>query len=219
MNTNRWLHTHEFRSAIDSALSTFDRRTHSDDKLRRAAVALTISALPKTTAQSGSCSEACLLLTLRNSGMRRHAGQFALPGGKVDEGETLQQACLRELSEEIGLELPEGNILGRLDDFPTRSGFVISPFVVWNDTQEQPTANPDEVARIYQIPLLELAADNVAAIEEGPEGNPFLSIFPPSVNTRVYSPTAALIYQFREVVLLGNTTRVAHFEQPAFAWR
>ncbi len=216
--SNTYLHSAALRQSICDSLQKFDLHTIDDTTLRRAAVALTVSALPATRSASDPHT-ACLLLTLRNSGMRKHAGQFALPGGKVDNNETLQQACLRELSEEIGLHISTDNVLGQLDDFATRSGFVISPFVVWHDATTRPVANPDEVARIFEIPLTELADEALATIEDGAQGDPFLSIEPASVNCRVYSPTAAIIYQFREVVLLGNTTRVAHFEQPAFAWR
>lgn len=58
--------------------------------------------------------------------MNRHAGQWALPGGKLDEGETAVDAALRELQEELGLQLTPDHVLGLLDDYTTRSGFVMT---------------------------------------------------------------------------------------------
>src|SRR5213080_2322791 len=61
-----------------------------------------------------------LLLTLRAAGLRSHRGQWALPGGLCDEDETPVMAALRELHEELGLELGADDVLGLLDDYPTR---------------------------------------------------------------------------------------------------
>lgn len=226
--TDHYRHNNSLLEKTRLNLSLFDLHSHIDPELRGAAVVLTISA-------HSSTGEACLLLTLRSSSLRKHAGQFALPGGKIDAGESVEQAALRELSEELGLDLKEQDILGRLDDYPTRSGFVISPVVVWNSTSSALLPNPDEVARVYEIPLTQLATSDFATISYNDTSrqhiqnqadtvtenreHPFLSISPAALNTTVYSPTAAIIYQFREVALFGNATRVAHFEQPAFAWK
>ena len=72
-----------------------------------------------------------MLLTRRAAGLRAHRGQWALPGGRCDEGETPVEAALRELHEELGLELGPDDVLGLLDDYPTRSGYLITPVVVW----------------------------------------------------------------------------------------
>jgi 8-oxo-dGTP pyrophosphatase MutT (NUDIX family) len=161
---------------------------------------------------------ACFVLTRRPGSMRRHAGQFALPGGRLDPGETPEIAALREISEEIGLFLDESSILGRLDDFASRSQHLITPIVVWAGPDVILQPSPFEVEAVYRVPLGDL---------ERP-GNPSLSHIPESdrplihfslVGTTVFAPTAAILYQFREVALRGCPTRVAHFEQPVFAWR
>lgn len=160
----------------------------------------------------------CFLLTRRSLRLRRHRGQWALPGGRIDETETPEQAALRELHEEVGLDLDSSAVLGRLDDFGTRSGFVITPVVFWCDGYRELEPNPAEVYRAYRIPLIDLDRPDVPVLREIPESeNPVLSM--PIRGGLVHSPTAAIVYQMLEVVLRGNDVRVAHYEQPVFAWR
>jgi len=126
-------------------------------------------------------------------------------------------AALRELHEELGLEVGEEHVLGLLDDYPTRSGYLITPVVVWVAASASISPNPAEVASVHRIPL-----DNI----EQPNAFDFVAI--PESERRViryrhagrfiHAPTAALIYQFREV-LAGRDTRVAELEQPVFAWK
>lgn len=217
MTVQSYQHTNALRECIASQLQNFAAKSlanptdNNGQSLTSAAVVIAVS-------KQTNSDSACIYLTLRSSKLRKHAGQFALPGGKLDSGETTQQAALRELSEELGLSIEPSQVLGLLDDFPTRSGFVITPVVVWNNNAKALTPNPDEVAGVHEIPLSELTQPDLANFEETAT-TPILSINPPSVGATVYSPTAAIIYQFREVALLGNDTQVAHYEQPAFAWR
>src|SRR3954470_10334255 len=108
--------------------------------LQRAAVAITL--VEADAALDGTA----LLLTLRAAGLRAHRGQWALPGGRCDEGETPVMAALRELHEELGLEIGEQNVLVLLDDYPTRSGYLITPVVVWAGANAKVSPNPAEVA-------------------------------------------------------------------------
>jgi len=162
--------------------------------------------------------DAALVLTRRTSHLSAHKGQFALPGGRIDAGETEVQAALREAHEEVGLRMDEGAVLGRLDDFQTRSGYVMTPIVVWAHDSSTLAANPREVAEIHRIHLGDLSQNNQPEFISIPESDRPVIRYP-LVGTLIHAPTAALIYQFVEVALLGRDTRVAHLEQPVWAWK
>jgi 8-oxo-dGTP pyrophosphatase MutT (NUDIX family) len=162
--------------------------------------------------------QAAYILTTRAPRLSSHAGQRAYPGGRVDPGESVEQAALRELEEEVGLRLDSSSVLGRLDDYATRSGYVITPIVVWGGSNVELTPNPGEVDLVHRIPLNELMRDDVPILETIAESeHPVLKM--PLGDEWFAAPSAAIAYQFREVALLGRSTRVAHYEQPYFAWK
>ena len=197
---------------IAGNLARFERRRIDDPAMRRAAVALVV-------VRGDKPDDAALLLTKRPENLRRHGGQFALPGGRLDEGETETAAALRELDEELGLLLRPDAVIGYLDDYPTRSGFRITPVVVWADESTELRPDPEEVARVFSIPFADLESPEIPYLEASTASDhPVLSAPLASLGHRVYAPTAALLYQFREVALRGASTRVAHFDQPRFAW-
>jgi len=162
--------------------------------------------------------QAAYILTTRAARLSSHAGQRAFPGGRVDPGETAEQAALRELEEEVGLKLDSSKVLGRLDDYATRSGYVITPIVVWGGNNIEMVPNPGEVDQIHRIPLTELLRQDAPILEAIAESeHPVMKM--PLGDEWFAAPSAAIAYQFREVALLGRSTRVAHYEQPYFAWK
>lgn len=198
------------REAMLDRLARFDRRALPSGDRTAAAVALVV-----VPAEEGT---AAVLLTLRAAGLRRHGGQWALPGGRLDPGEAPEEGALRELEEEIGLTLPAGHVLGCLDDYPTRSGFAITPVVVWGDGSAPLRPDPREVAGVYRVPLGELLDPDSLVLHSIPQSDrPVLALS--ILDTLIYAPTAAILHQFAEVAVLGRETRVAHYEQPLFAWR
>ncbi|TMA25979.1 MAG: CoA pyrophosphatase [Deltaproteobacteria bacterium] len=200
----------DLRDRVLSHLARFERHAHPREDLRAAAVALAL--LP------GDGGAPSFVLTRRAAKLKAHQGQWALPGGRLDPGETPRGAALRELREEVGLELPADAVLGLLDDYPTRSGYCITPVVVWAGADAALAPNPDEVASAYRVPLAELERPDVPRLRQIPESDrPVISI--PLLGTHIHAPTAAILFQLREVALRGDATRVAHYEQPVFAWR
>ncbi len=197
------------RRQITRNLERFPIEPAAEGAFKRAAVAVVV-----VEADPGV---AAFVLTRRASRLNAHAGQWALPGGRLDPGETPEIAALRELSEEVNLNLEPGAILGRLDDYPTRSGYVITPVVVWAGAEEM-TPNPDEVHTIHRIPLSELNREGSPEFVSIPESDrPVVRLL--IHDHKIHAPTAAIVYQFREVALHGRATRVSNLEQPVFAWR
>ena len=177
----------ELRSTPSGA-AVKSQKTH----LRRAAVALVICPNEK--------GESCFVLTRRASGLRNHGGQWALPGGGVEPGESPEQTARRELLEEVGLELPDHAALGELDDFTTRSGFRITPVVLWCPIRPQ-LDRPD-------VPFLRPIPESDRLV---------LSL--PMNDTEFFAPTAAIVYQLFEIAFNDRIVRVRDYEQPVFAWK
>jgi 8-oxo-dGTP pyrophosphatase MutT (NUDIX family) len=201
------------RQHVASCCADFPRLPVDDTAsgLKRAAVAI---ALAEADAATGG---AALLLTLRAAGLRAHSNQWALPGGRCDGGETPIAAALRELEEEIGLKLGPEEVLGILDDYPTRSGYLITPVVAWAANSSKLLLNPDEVASVHRIALANILRADAFDFIAIPESERRVIRFRHDGDF-IHAPTAALIYQFREV-LAGRHTRVADLEQPVFAWK
>ena len=195
------------RAAIAARLSGYERVPISRPGLRAASVAVCVLLRDDVP---------CLLITRRAVGLRRHSGQWALPGGSREPGESVEEAALRELREETGVVVSPEEVLGVLDDFATRSGFLITPVVVWGGPVGTLTRQATEVARIHVIPLADF--DHAPELLHIPE-SPALVLRLALLSGHVYAPTAAIIHQFCQLALHGKTTRVAHYEQPVFAWR
>lgn len=200
------------RDKILSNLAGFERVALPAETRRPAAVAVVIT--------TDASERPCFVLTRRSHGLRAHAGQWALPGGRIDPGEDAPAAALRELVEEVGLQLPRSAVLGLLDDYATRSGYVITPVLIWHGQLAQFALNPDEVAEVYCIPLDVLGRPEVPRLSRIPESDqPLLQVPIAELKVAVHAPTAAILYQLWEVAVQGRSTRVSHYEQPRFAWR
>ncbi|HEX9361828.1 MAG TPA: CoA pyrophosphatase [Bradyrhizobium sp.] len=208
-----WPFDEATRQNIAARCAAFARLPASEPApgLKRAAVAIAL------VEPGGVGRGTALLLTLRAAGLRSHRGQWALPGGRCDEGESPMMAALRELHEELGLELTRGAVLGLLDDYPTRSGYLITPVVVWAKAGASISPNPQEVASVHRIALDTIAQADAFDFTAIPESTRRVIRFR-HAGRFIHAPTAALIYQFREV-LQGRDTRVTELEQPVFAWK
>jgi 8-oxo-dGTP pyrophosphatase MutT (NUDIX family) len=179
--------------------------------LKRASVAIALAGA------GGEANDTALLLTRRAAGLRAHRAQWALPGGRCDAGETQIEAALRELHEELGLELGPDAVLGLLDDYPTRSGYLITPVVIWAASIAAMSPNPAEVDSVHPLDLGIIERSAAFDFVTIPQSERQVIRFHWGERL-IHAPTAAMIYQFREV-LAGRDTRVADLEQPVFAWK
>ena len=198
------------RRALAANLERFTPTPMQQDGRKHAAVALTVV--------DDADGHGALVLTKRSNRLNAHAGQWAIPGGRLDAGETPEEAALRELHEEVGLKVAPDAIMGRLDDYPTRSGYLITPVVVWGGARAELVANVDEVRTIHRVNFAELDREGSPVFVRIPESDrPVVQLL--VYEHRIHAPTAAIVYQFREVVLKGNAIRVDHLEQPVWAWK
>jgi len=179
--------------------------------LKRASVAIALAGT------GDDANGTAFLLTRRASGLRAHRAQWALPGGRCDAGESQVQAALRELHEELGLDLGPDAVLGLLDDYPTRSGYLVTPVVMWVGLGQAMAPNPAEVASVHPVGLATIEHTDAFDFVTIPESTRRVIRFHFGERL-IHAPTAAMIYQFREV-LGGRATRVADLEQPVFAWK
>ena len=199
------------RELAQERLAGFERHGTERPDLKRSAVTITLTTTGGTDLGTGLS----FLLTRRADTLRRHAGQWALPGGRLDPGETVVQAARRELDEELALDLGDDAVLGLLDDYATRSGYLITPVVLWAGAVDTLTPNPAEVASVHHVPLGEL--DREPRFLTIPESDaPVIQL--PLLGGLVHAPTGAILHQAGELLLHGRATRVDHLEQPVFAW-
>ncbi len=241
-------YTADLRTRLRASLAAHQRREHALEGRRHAAVAVVLvdsdakrhdgdpikardidmsvvpgapqgaEGRPLDGRMVGVAGGAAFLLCRRASRLSRHAGQWALPGGRIDEGETPLDAALRELDEELGLRLDPGSVIGWLDDYPTRSGYVMTPVVLWGGKDPQVHPAPEEVLAVYRIGLQALSDSQPRFISIPESDRPVLQL--PLGNDLIHAPTAAILYQLRQVGLHGRSgERVDHLEQPVFAWR
>jgi 8-oxo-dGTP pyrophosphatase MutT (NUDIX family) len=200
------------RQRLATNLASFARAALPLEGRRHAAVAAVVAA----SASGG----AVFVVTRRAAKLREHAGQWALPGGRIEPRETPEDAALRELDEELGVTLHPAQVVGRLDDYATRSGYVITPVVLWSAEPLALRPDPSEVAAAYQVELTALGRPEVPRLARIPESErPLLQVPIAELDTAIHAPTAAILFQLWEVAVQGRSTRVAHFEQPTFAWK
>lgn len=233
----------ELRQRIVTNLAGHERRVLALDERRHAAVAIVVvdstegeDRVDPFEPESGSMDiipggsrgldgrmanvsgGAAFLLCRRAAGLNRHASQWALPGGRLDHGESTIDAARRELDEEMGVALGPDAVLGLLDDYPTRSGYVITPVVMWGGGRLELQPDPGEVLAAYRVGLHQLSRDDSPRFIDIPESDrPVVQV--PLGNDLIHAPTGAVLVQFRWLALEGRDDPVAGFEQPVFAWK
>lgn len=200
------------RAALQASFAEFRARDAPASDLRRAAVAIVLG-------EDQVDGVVRFLLTQRPTTLSAHPGQFALPGGKLDPGETHVQAVVREVGEEVGLTITADDVVGRLDDYQTRSGYVIRPFVVWTGHLHQAVPSAAEVATLLRIPAAALTGSAVPTLLQLPGGSAPILQMPLGGGRVVHAPTGALLYQFAGWAFSRRYIDMTSFAEPEFAWR
>ena len=204
----RYPYDDALRARMVANLSGFERR-EIDEPQRRAATAIAV------VDHGGAAG---YLFIRRALTMRRNPGQYALPGGRAEPGETTAETARRELAEELGVVLGPESVIGVLDDMPTRAGGVVTPVVLWAGGAVTMTPDPDEVHDAWVRAVSEL--DHPEAPRwvtlDGVDGQVLRM---PVGSEWINPPTATMLYQFREVALHGRVVRVHEVASPLWTAR
>ncbi|MGH3766185.1 MAG: coenzyme A pyrophosphatase [Pseudonocardiaceae bacterium] len=188
---------------IRDALRWLRRRRVRRRGVTRAAVAVTVVA--------GAAGPA-VLLTRHADALCGPLGELALPGGRADRWESAPSAARSRVAANLGIHLGPESVLGLLDDYLTPGRLAITPVVLWAGHIPEFLAQADLVA----VPLPDLDVEPVFVGSSESDG-PVIRL--PLHGEWLHAPTAAVLHQFREVVLHGRRTRVAHLQQPELAHR
>ncbi len=199
----------ELRPIMTARLSGLVRRAVDDEEAdRRAAVAIAVY-------EKGGSTH---FLMIKRAHRHSNPGQWALPGGRMDVGETIAGTAIRELCEETGLAAGPDDVVGLLDDFTSSRGIVITPVVIVLCGVQSPRRSPNEVASLHPLPLTRLTAPGVPRWKRS-SGSAALLQLPLRHDMLVHAPTGAILWQFAEVALQGRPTRVADVAEPGFTAR
>ena len=200
-----YLHNEELRERLARNLSAFSAEPLPDNHLPGAAVAIVVA--------EGGDGEAVFAFIRRGLNLRSNPGQYALPGGRLDEGETAIDAARRELAEELGVALDADSVLGVLDDFRSGLGRSITPVVLWAGGVIDLDPHPVEVHAAWLVPVAELDHPDAPRWVDDPQADG--TVLRMRVRGEwINPPTAAVLYQFREVALHGREVRVRDVASP-----
>ncbi len=144
-----------------------------------------------------------VLLTRRADTLRQHKGQISFPGGRRDDSDpSLAYAALREAEEEVGLAREAVELIGYLDDYPTFTGYCITPVVGVITGEFTPRTDPGEVAETFELPLELVLDEHSFARKMFPSGGMNLPFYELHYGGhRIWGATAGILHNLRKRVL------------------
>ncbi|MCS6931836.1 MAG: CoA pyrophosphatase [Acetobacteraceae bacterium] len=172
------------RLSDPARLAALPAPERSDPAARPAAVLVPVLLRPAPT----------VLLTLRAPTLSAHAGQVSFPGGRIEPGESAEEAALREAEEEVGLDRAAARVLGRLPEHLTGTGFRITPVLAVLPPPAALRPDPSEVAEAFEYALARLLSPGLPERREGMwRGRPGVSWVWPHERHLIWGATAAIL--------------------------
>ena len=148
-----------------------------------------------------------------------HGGTWGTPGGALHADEDAATGALREVCEELGLALSPIDVLGRLPDYRSGSGYRIAPIVAWSQDIGVLRPNPGEVVDVFHIPLALLRGPGVPRLLPSPGSDRPIIQIPLGGDRLIHAPTGAILHQFAEAALGGRYVDAQGFDEPDWARR
>lgn len=142
-----------------------------------------------------------LLFSRRSEQLTAHSGQIAFPGGGADEGEALEQAAMREAEEEVGIGRDQVELIGRLDDVITNSGFLVAPFVGIIRARIDYVLQESEVTEVFEVPMEALLDASQPQVRYVPfRKREFPAYFYTHENREIWGLTGRILKAFLDLV-------------------
>jgi 8-oxo-dGTP pyrophosphatase MutT (NUDIX family) len=141
-----------------------------------------------------------ILFSRRSENLAAHSGQIAFPGGTVEEGESLEEAAKREAEEEVGIPPSSVELIGRLDDVVTNSGFLVAPFAGVVSERVAYVLQESEVVDVFEVPLDLLLVPQLPEVRYVPFRNrQFPAYFYPYGENEIWGLTGRILKAFLDV--------------------
>ncbi len=177
--------------ALKTVLDQRSRETVAIEGFRKAAVLV-----PLVKSEVGLE----LLFTVRSKNLAKHSGEISFPGGRLDDGETLVDAALRETFEEIGLLVEPKAILGYLDDRPSPFEYVVTPVLALLDKPKEFALNPHEVTEVFSVSIKHLQSISPRVEERFIRGQSRMIYFYPYQDKLIWGLTGNIVKNVLDIL-------------------
>ena len=189
---------HRLRGEIKKILSSHNRVTIPSEGHHIAGVLLVF--YRKNTSLN-------LLLTRRSMSVAIHRGEISFPGGTFeDRDQSLVQTALRETYEEVGIRVPQTDVIGALDDVWTvKSDYIITPYLVMLDFPPSVSTNSEEIHEVLEIPIRELLRPKILGVKRVGTTAGFKRTYAYRyLDYEIWGATAKILKQFLDLLTVNS---------------